>query len=161
MEGRRTKRAEALRKTFGGSFLSSCRKWFVFRLLIGGRMVMPGHLVVETIGKQCDVRQEEEYDDERMDVGFSFIDPEGAGNACSLYRGSSTPWSEKLDHEGALLVKFKGTCAAIEQYEPFKELEGLSFFRTVGRRTDARRYTWSSVARTDARTHGPTVNVRT
>ena len=35
VEGRRTKRAEALRKTLRGSFLSGCRKWFVFRHLIG------------------------------------------------------------------------------------------------------------------------------
>ena len=73
-----------------------------------------------------------------MQVVLSFIDPEGAGNACSLYRGSSTPWSERLDHEGALMVNFKGTCAATEQYEPFKVLKGLSFFRKVGRRTDGR-----------------------
>ena len=32
--------------------------------------------MVETIDKQCDVRQEEEYDDESMQVGLSFIDPE-------------------------------------------------------------------------------------
>ena len=76
------------------------------------RMVAPGHLVVETNGKQFDVRQEEEYEDESMQVGLSFIDPEGAGNACSLCRGSSTPCSERLDHEGALMVKFKGKCAA-------------------------------------------------
>ena len=35
VEGRLTKRAEALRKTLRGSFLSSCRKWFIFRHLIG------------------------------------------------------------------------------------------------------------------------------
>ena len=78
----------------------------------------PGHFVVETNGKQCDVRQEEEYDDESMKVGLSFTDHEGArrcaisgmlvGNACSLYRGCSTPCSERVDHEGALMVKFKG-----------------------------------------------------
>ena len=34
VEGRRTKRAEALRKTLRGSFESNCRKWFVFRHLI-------------------------------------------------------------------------------------------------------------------------------
>ena len=94
--------------------------------------------MVETNGNQCGVRQEEEYDDERMEVVLSFIDPEGAGNACSLYRGSSTPWSVRLDQEGALMVKFKGTCAAIEQYELFKELKRL-FGRdgragTLGRR---------------------------
>ena len=62
-------------------------------------MVAPGHLVVETNGKECDVRQEEEHDDESMKVGLSFIDHDGArrcaitgmfvGNACSLYRGCS------------------------------------------------------------------------
>ena len=115
----------------------------------------PAHLVVETNGKQCGVRQEEEYDDERMEVVLSFIDPEGAGNACSLYRGSSTHCSERLDHEGALMVNFKGTCAAIEQYEPFKELKGLSFFRTVGRRTDG----WAGALgrRWLGLTHGRTV----
>ena len=108
----------------------------------------PGHLVVETNGKECDVRQEEEHDDESMKVGLSFIDHDGArrcaitgmfvGNACSLYRGCSTPCSERVDHEGALMVKFKGKCAAIEQYEPFKEQKGLPFFRAVRRRTDGR-----------------------
>ena len=58
------------------------------------RMVTPGHLVVETNGKQCDVRQE--YDDESMLVGLSFIDRKGAGNACTLYRDSSTPWIMKV-----------------------------------------------------------------
>ena len=115
----------------------------------------PAHLVVETNGKQCGVRQEEEYDDERMEVVLSFIDPEGAGNACSLYRGSSTLCSERLDHEGALMVNFKGTCAATEQYEPFKVLKGLSFFRTVGRRTDG----WAGALgrRWLGLTHGRTV----
>ena len=92
--------------------------------------------MVETNGNQCDVRQEGEHDDESMKVGLSFKDRVGARNACSLYRGSSTPCSERLDHERALMVKFKGKCPATEQYEPFKELIGLSFFRTVSRRTD-------------------------
>ena len=35
VEGRRTKRAEALRNPFRGSFESSCRRWFVFRPVIG------------------------------------------------------------------------------------------------------------------------------
>ena len=35
VEGRRTKRAEARRNPFRGSFESSCRRWFVFRPVIG------------------------------------------------------------------------------------------------------------------------------
>ena len=35
VEGRRTKRAEALRNPFRCSFESSCRRWFVFRRVIG------------------------------------------------------------------------------------------------------------------------------
>ena len=35
VEGRRTKRAEARRKLFRGRFESSCRRWFVFRPVIG------------------------------------------------------------------------------------------------------------------------------
>ena len=103
-------------------------------------------------GKQCDVRQEGEHDDESMKVGLSFKDRVGGGNACSLYRGSSTPCSERLDHEGALMVKFKGKCAAIEQGAE------RSLFLSHGRSSDGRagRYTWSSVARTHARTGGPT-----
>ena len=117
--------------------------------------MVAAHLVVELNGKQCDVWQEEEYDDESMQVVVSFIDPEGARNACSLYRGSSTLCSERLDHEDALMVNFKGTCAAIEQYEPFKVLKGLSFFRTVGRRTDG----WAGALgrRWLGLTHGRTV----
>ena len=79
-----------------------------------------------------------EHDDESMKVGLSFIDHEGVrrcaisgmlvGNACSLFRGCSTLCSERVDHEGALMVKFKGKCAAIEQCEPFEEQKGLLFF---------------------------------
>ena len=53
------------------------------------------------------------------------------------------------------MVKFKGKCGAIEQHEPFKELKGPSFFRTVGRRTDGRAGTHSR--RWLGLTHGRTV----
>ena len=36
VEGRRTKRAEALRQTLGRNFASSCRKWWIFRHSIRG-----------------------------------------------------------------------------------------------------------------------------
>ena len=83
-------------------FLIFCKQlWKVvhFQAYDRRRMVAPGHLVVETNGKQCDVRQDEEHDDESMKVGLSFTDHKGArrcaisgmlvGNACSLYRGCS------------------------------------------------------------------------
>ena len=125
------KESRGLEEDLWRQFVEQLSKVVRFQASYRVRMVMPGHLVVETNGNQCGVRQEEEYDDERLEVGFSFIDREGAGNACSLYRGSSTPCSERLDQEGALMVKFKGTCAAIEQYELFKELKRL-FGRTDG-----------------------------
>ena len=63
-------------------------------------MPAPEHLVVETKDKQCDVRQEEEYDGDGLKVALSYVDHEGArrrpitamlvGNACALCGGAST-----------------------------------------------------------------------
>ena len=35
-------------------------------------MMAPGHLAVETSGKSCAVKQDQEYDDEGMNAGLSF-----------------------------------------------------------------------------------------
>ena len=66
---------------------------------VRGRMLAPGHLVVETSGKSRTVKQEE-----RNKVDLLFIDHEGAtrcamtemlvGSACSLFYGTCTPCSE-------------------------------------------------------------------
>ena len=74
--------------------------------------------MVEVNDKQCEVRQEEENTDYGIKVGLSCIDHRGArrcaitgilvGNACSTCCGTSTPSCERLHHQGAVMVKFKG-----------------------------------------------------
>ena len=71
VQGRRSKRARAVKKTLGGCVESSWRK--VAQAYIRRRLLAPGHLE-ETNGKQCDVRQEEEHDDEGIKVDLSYID---------------------------------------------------------------------------------------
>ena len=81
-------------------------------------MQAPGHVVVETNDKHCDVSQQEEYEDDCIKVGLSDTDHEGTkrcaitgmlvGSASSLYCGTSTLCSGRVDHESALMVKFVG-----------------------------------------------------
>ena len=82
-----------------------------------GAMTLGG---VETSGKSCAVREEDEYDDKGIKVGLSLIDHEGAkrcaitgmlvGTVCCLYNGNGTPCSERVEREGVLTVKFKSMC---------------------------------------------------
>ena len=87
---------------------------------------------------------EEEYIDDGIKVRLSCIDHEGArrcatmlvGSACSICRGTSTLCSERLDHQGALMLEFKGKCTPIEQGERQDEAASLSFaFSVLGNRS--------------------------
>ena len=131
-------------------------------------MVAPGHFVVETNGKECDFWQEEEHDDESMKVGLSFIDHEGVrrcaisgmlvGNACSLYRGCSTFCPERVDHEGAFMVKFsRASARPLSNTSCSRSRKvSLSFARSVVGRTDGQVHVvvGGSDWRTDARSDG-------
>ena len=70
------------------------------------RMLAPRHLVVAANGRQCEVKQEEEFNDDGFVVGLSFIDYEGArhcaisgtfvGYVWSIYCGTNAPESARL-----------------------------------------------------------------
>ena len=70
------------------------------------RMLAPRHVVVAANGRQCEVKQEEEFNDDGFVVGLSFIDYEGArhcaisgtfvGYVWSIYCGTNAPESARL-----------------------------------------------------------------
>ena len=98
---------------------------------------------------QCRVVQEDEYGDKGVKVGLSFADDEGANrfeitrkhveNSVSLCSGNGTPFSERVDREGASMVKFKGKCVPTEQDEEWHWQDEADTPRTLTMSARAKR----------------------
>ena len=65
---RRIRRAQVLRMISWRQGEEQLEKVAQGDACVRRRMPAPGHMVVETNGKQCEVRQEEEHDDEDIQV---------------------------------------------------------------------------------------------
>ena len=72
----RIRRAEVRQMILGGS--KKKRNLSRIRSFFRRRMLAPRHVVVAASGKQHEVKQEEEFNDDGFVVGLSFIDHEGA-----------------------------------------------------------------------------------
>ena len=95
------------------------------------RLLAPGHVVVETNGKQRDVKQEEESNDEGVKVVLSHTDHERAkrcaisgtlfGYVCSRNCGPNALGCEKRAQQGVLMVKSKSKSVPIGQWAQLQQ----------------------------------------